>query len=222
MEVHSILSSLPKELEPVLSKLVGKPVVVTASTRNNIAKDNAVQVCGPVAGHIEYVFNLSFHYHAGEKATCWRVIGGSGFDAGVAVSENDSRPGTRERWAEASQRESNLLPRERPFSAVQAPIIRTIHLHSPRKESFPVLATVDPDIDGNWIASRIVKRLELSHSEAEIHKEVPVIKGCTFKKTRLFVDLSCGNLESGHQCQHRFYVVNHCDVFDLLLGARHC
>jgi hypothetical protein len=56
MSLEPLLPSLPKELAPILNKIAGKAVVVTASASNNIAKDNAVQVCGPVAGSIQYMY----------------------------------------------------------------------------------------------------------------------------------------------------------------------
>lgn len=56
MSLESVIHSLPKELGPVLDKIAGKAVVVTASASNNVARDNAVQVCGPVAGTIQYVY----------------------------------------------------------------------------------------------------------------------------------------------------------------------
>ena len=56
MSLDPLLPSLPKELAPILNKIAGKAVVVTASASNNIAKDNAVQVCGPVAGSIQYMY----------------------------------------------------------------------------------------------------------------------------------------------------------------------
>jgi hypothetical protein len=55
MSLDQILPSLPKEVGPFLNRMVDKAVVVTASASNNIAKDNAVQVCGPVAGSIQYM-----------------------------------------------------------------------------------------------------------------------------------------------------------------------
>jgi hypothetical protein len=86
----------------------------------------------------------------------------------------------------------------------------------------PVLATFDPNTEGNWIASRIVKRLDFEHQQAKIHKEVPTFMGQSFERTRIFVDLTCGNQNRRHRCQHRFYVVNHCKVFDILLGTKLC
>jgi hypothetical protein len=56
MSLDPLLPSLPKELAPILNKIAGKAVVVTATASNNIAQDNAVQVCGPVAGSIQYVY----------------------------------------------------------------------------------------------------------------------------------------------------------------------
>jgi hypothetical protein len=56
MSLNPLFPSLPKDLAPILNKIAGKAVVVTASASNNIAKDSAVQVCGPVAGSIQYVY----------------------------------------------------------------------------------------------------------------------------------------------------------------------
>jgi hypothetical protein len=56
MSLSPLLPSLPKDLAPILNKTAGKAVVVTASASDNVAKDNAVQVCGPVAGSIQYVY----------------------------------------------------------------------------------------------------------------------------------------------------------------------
>ena len=56
MSLNPLLPSLPKELAPIFQKIGSKAVVVTATTSNNIAKDNAVQVCGPVAGSIQYMY----------------------------------------------------------------------------------------------------------------------------------------------------------------------
>lgn len=105
MSLDSVVNSLPKELGPVLDKIAGRAVVVTASASNNTARDNAVQICGPVAGTIQYVyvctesprlllylhlqldelsltknhrFNLNLNYHTGESDTCWRLVGGNG------------------------------------------------------------------------------------------------------------------------------------------------
>jgi hypothetical protein len=86
----------------------------------------------------------------------------------------------------------------------------------------PVLATFDPNTEGNWIASRIVRRLEFEYQQASIHKDVPTFMGQSFERTRIFVDLTCGKQKRRHRCQHRFYVVNHCNAFDILLGAKLC
>ncbi len=56
MSLDPLLPSLPKDLAPILKKVAGKAVVVTASASNNTAKDNAVQICGPVAGSIQYMY----------------------------------------------------------------------------------------------------------------------------------------------------------------------
>jgi hypothetical protein len=56
MSLNPLLPSLPKELAPILNRIAGKAVVVTAGACNNVARDNAVQVCGPVAGSIQYVY----------------------------------------------------------------------------------------------------------------------------------------------------------------------
>lgn len=86
----------------------------------------------------------------------------------------------------------------------------------------PVLAVLDPSTEGNWIASRIVKRLNLDYQQASTHKDVPVIMGQTFEKTRIFVDLKYGKQKGSNQCHQRFYVINHCKIFDILLGAKPC
>lgn len=106
--------------------------------------------------------------------------------------------------------------------AVQALNTHLLHLHRPGKDVMPVLATFDPNTEGNWIASRIVKRLGFEHQQAKIHKEVPTFRGQSFERTRIFVDLTCGNQNRRHRCQHRFYVVNHCKDFDILLGTKLC
>jgi NH3-dependent NAD+ synthetase len=114
------------------------------------------------------------------------------------------------------------LQQDNQSLAVQAPNTHQLHLHRPGKGLMPVLATFDPNTEGNWIASRIVKRLDFEYQQAKIHKEVPAFKGQSFERTRIFVDLTCGNENRRHRCQHRFYVVNHCKVFDILLGTKLC
>jgi hypothetical protein len=84
----------------------------------------------------------------------------------------------------------------------------------------PVLALYDQSIEGNWIASRIVKRLKLHYRQGNIYKDVPTIVGQHDKKTRIFVDLKYGRKERSNQCYQRFYVINHCKAFDILLGAK--
>jgi hypothetical protein len=54
MSRNQILPSLQKEVAPFLSRMVDEAVGVTTS--NNVAKDYAVQVCGPVAGSIQYMY----------------------------------------------------------------------------------------------------------------------------------------------------------------------
>lgn len=83
-----------------------------------------------------------------------------------------------------------------------------------------VLATSDSSIEGNWIASRIVKRLGFKHQQAESHRELRAFMGQTFERTRIYVNLTWG--DRVRQCQHRFYVVNHCKAFDILLGSELC
>lgn len=83
----------------------------------------------------------------------------------------------------------------------------------------PLMAICDPNIEGDWIAARIVIRLGLKHEKANSHKTVPDIKGQSFEKTRIFVDLSCEGSEVRGECNRRFFVVNHCDVFDILIGT---
>jgi len=102
---------------------------------------------------------------------------------------------------------------------VQAPETREIRLHCPGKAPMPVLVTYDPNTEGNWIASRLVKRLEFKHQQAPTHKEVPILGGQRFEKTRIFVDLTCGGQQL---CRHRFYVVNHFKLFDILMGEQLC
>ncbi|PVH81842.1 hypothetical protein DL98DRAFT_570943 [Cadophora sp. DSE1049] len=186
-------------------------------------------------------FNFSFHYHAGEKNTCWRLVGKDLPAGGDSRSEPAHQDPSEGKWTKKPQEKANsvsfvvwslLFPAHRlklqrgrqPLSAepMQAPRIQQIHLHCLGKDAMPVLAMIDPTIEGNWIAARIVSRLKLKYKEAVNHKNVPIIKGQSFKRTRIFVDLSCGSLEAGGQCKHRFYVVNHCDVFDLLVGTMVC
>jgi len=212
------MTSLPEELAPILNKIAGKAVVVTARTSNNIAKDNAVQVCGPVAGTIQYIFNLSLHYHAGEIDTCWRLMGET-CAVEVSTSKQSSLRGTQ-KLTEAPIEHPNL--QDNGHLAVQTPKTQQLHLHCTRKGTLPVLATFDPNIEGNWIASRIVKRLEFEHQQSNIHRDVPTFMGQSFEKTRIFVDLTCGKRSRRHRCQHRFYVVNHCKAFDILLGTKLC
>ncbi|KAL2073858.1 hypothetical protein VTL71DRAFT_11184 [Oculimacula yallundae] len=196
MSLDIVLSSLPKtkELSQVLSTAMGNTALLNSSTSHNIAKNNAVQVCGPVAGKIEHTFNLSLHYHAGGKDSPWRPIAGLNSNARISAFEQDV-----------------------PSGAVEAPGIRS-NLHNSRNEVFTVIATIDPKVDGNWIASRIIKRLNYQHQEAETRRSGPAIKGVVFEKTRIYVDLNCGGFEAGRRCKHRFYVVNGCKAFDVLLG----
>lgn len=53
MSLDQIPPSLQEEVVPFLSRIAGEAVGVTTS--NNVAKDYAVQVCGPVAGSIQYM-----------------------------------------------------------------------------------------------------------------------------------------------------------------------
>jgi hypothetical protein len=108
---------------------------------------------------------------------------------------------------------------DRQSLAVQAPT-QQLHWHESGKGFKPVLALYDQSIEGNWIASRIVKRLKLHYQQANTHKDVPTIMGEPHKKTRIFVDLKYGKKEGNNQCYQRFYVINHCKAFDILLGAK--
>jgi hypothetical protein len=54
-----LLPVLPKELAPLLNRIAGKQVVVTSSASDNTATGNAVQVNGPVAGNIQYMYVTS-------------------------------------------------------------------------------------------------------------------------------------------------------------------
>ena len=102
---------------------------------------------------------------------------------------------------------------------MQDPETREVRLQSPGKVAMPVLATYDCNMEGNWIASRLVKRFGFKYQQALTHKEVPIIMGQTFEKTRIFVDLTCGRQQI---CRHRFYVVNHFKTFDILMGEKLC
>jgi hypothetical protein len=53
MSLEQILPSLQKEVAPFLSRIADEAAGV--KTSNNVAKDYAVQVCGPVAGSIQYM-----------------------------------------------------------------------------------------------------------------------------------------------------------------------
>ncbi|KAE9369791.1 hypothetical protein N431DRAFT_560535 [Stipitochalara longipes BDJ] len=217
MSLDQILPTLQKEVAPFLSRIADEAVGV--KTSNNVAKDYALQVCGPVAGSIQYIFNLSLHYHTGEIDTCWRVSRGTeAFQ--VSPSERSPLPRATQKVIEPPPGDPKLFRQDNQRLAVQVPNTHQLHLHRPGKGLMPVLATFDPNTEGNWIASRIVKRLDFEHQQAKIHKEVPAFMGQSFEKTRIFVDLTCGN--SRHRCQHRFYVVNHCKVFDILLGTKLC
>jgi hypothetical protein len=182
-------------------------------------------------------FNLSLHYHAGEIDTCWRLS--SGTDAvEVSTSERSPLPRTAQKLIESPPGDLKLvsvgflfsssllmfiwLQQDNQRLAVQAPNTQQLHLHRSGKGTMPVLATFDPNVEGNWIASRIVRRLEFEYQEASIHKDVPTFMGQSFERTRIFVDLTCGKQRKRHRCQHRFYVVNHCNAFDVLLGAKLC
>ncbi|KAH8755441.1 hypothetical protein F5882DRAFT_49452 [Hyaloscypha sp. PMI_1271] len=217
MSLDQILPSLQKEVAPFLSRIADEAGRVTTS--NNVAKDYAVQVCGPVAGSIQYIFNFSLHYHAGEIDTCWRLSGGTGAFQD-STSERSPLPRTAQKFIEPSSGDPKL--QDIQHLAVQALNTHLLHLHRPGKDVMPVLATFDPNTEGNWIASRIVKRLGFEHQQAKIHKEVPAFSGQSFERTRIFVDLTCGNQNRRHRCQHRFYVVNHCKDFDILLGTKLC
>lgn len=109
---------------------------------------------------------------------------------------------------------------DRQSLAVQAPKIRQVHWHDSGQGFVPVRALYDQSIEGNWIAAGIVKRLKLRYKQANVHKDVPAILGQTQKKTRIFVDLTYGKKDASNQRYLRFYVINHCKAFDMLLGAR--
>jgi hypothetical protein len=128
-----LVDSLPKELGPVLDKIAGRAVVVTASASNNIARDNAVQVCGPVAGTIQYVyvctipslllpplakwinsayeepyrFNLSLNYNTGESDTCWRLVGRAG--AAEVSTSGRSSPKTSQELSQMASEASQMV-----------------------------------------------------------------------------------------------------------------
>jgi hypothetical protein len=53
MSLDQILPSLQKEVAPFLSRIADEAGRITTS--NNVAKDYAVQVCGPIAGSIQYM-----------------------------------------------------------------------------------------------------------------------------------------------------------------------
>ncbi|PMD65648.1 uncharacterized protein K444DRAFT_184376 [Hyaloscypha bicolor E] len=130
--------------------------------------------------------------------------------------------GPRKNSLNPPQETPNWIQQDIQRLAGQAPNTHQLHLHRPGRGVMPVLATFDPNTEGNWIASRIVKRLDFEHQQAKIHKDVPTFMGQNFERTRIFVDLTCGNQNRRHRCQHRFYVVNHCKVFDILLGTKLC
>ena len=183
-------------------------------------------------------FNLSFHYHAGDKGSCWRLVGGDvPVREGCQIEPDHGPPGAG-KWIEESREMAKSV---RPsfsisnFSAhcfkvpknkqvisskpAKAAKTQQILLHGSRKGAMPVIAIVDPNNEGDWIAARIVIRLGLKHEKVDNHKTVPDIKGQSFEKTRIFVDLSCGGPEDRGACIRRFFVVNHCDVFDILIGT---
>lgn len=86
-----------------------------------------------------------------------------------------------------------------------------------------VLATSAPDVQGNWIASRIVKRFSLEYHQDKAHRIVPLQLAASVDKmnTRLYVDLSCGAMNKTGQaspCRHRFFILNGFK-YDLLLGG---
>ena len=105
---------------------------------------------------------------------------------------------------------------------MQAPSTQQLLLHRPGIGLLPVRATFDPNVEGNWISASIVSRFKFEYQQASLHKDVPPYNGQRFDRTRLFVDLTCGKMEGKQRCQHQFFVVNHCDVFDMLLGTKLC
>jgi hypothetical protein len=82
----------------------------------------------------------------------------------------------------------------------------------------PVIATADPKIEGNWMSSRIVRRLDLEYQRDEILQDVPTFDGQCFKQTRKFVLLTCRIPSRNPPCLHRFYIVEHLP-YDVLLGS---
>jgi hypothetical protein len=114
MNLDPLLSSLPKEVDPILNKFAGKAVEFRASASHNTANNNAVQVCGPVASSIQYMyvyiirpsilsplsawtlltdgshrFNFSLHHYTCEIDNCWRLIGRT---SAVEVSTSKRSP----------------------------------------------------------------------------------------------------------------------------------
>jgi hypothetical protein len=106
---------------------------------------------------------------------------------------------------------------------MQPPRTLQLHPHGAGSSSLPlpVLAAFDPNTNRNWIASRIVKRLNLEYQQAGIHEDVPPYQRQNFQRTRIFVDLTCGKRKRNQQCQHRLYVVNKY-IPDILLGSEFC
>lgn len=56
MNLDPNFPTLPKGVASILHNITDQAVGFRASASNNVAKDYAVQVCGPVAGTIQYMF----------------------------------------------------------------------------------------------------------------------------------------------------------------------
>lgn len=124
----------------MLNKFVTRAVIFTASTTHNVAKDSAIQICGPVAGTIQYEyadnsallltslnllpadeeshrFNLNLHFHAGETDSCRGLVGGSEA-AEAAKNKEPSHPKIAPKIVEISERNIGMVSFYSSFSGL--------------------------------------------------------------------------------------------------------
>ncbi|KAJ9133604.1 hypothetical protein NKR19_g9007 [Coniochaeta hoffmannii] len=219
-------SLLPEELA---TSFTGTNAIFPPGISKCVARDDSVQINGHVAGTIQYIINLHLHQHVTQSPDQRVVVLEDGDDA---MKTPKIRPPMKDivtSYSQPSRKHGgdSHTPRPRPSTRISR---QNVVLHSnPRPgtnvpQPQTVLATIDPSSEGNWIAARIVTRLELEYEHDKEREKVPPFDGEALDPTRRYVDLAChgsGTTPTRRRCKHRFYVVNHLPP-DILFGSELC
>ncbi|CAO2651614.1 Nn.00g041840.m01.CDS01 [Neocucurbitaria sp. VM-36] len=189
---------------------------MSTSVSRNISSGNAVQINGPVAGKI---YNLNFqNLVVNCQYNLSTEISTHGKDLVLPSQNPPKTPDMSTSGTETRKPITRSLVNSDLDNLMLPSQYLTLYTKSSERPQI-VRAVYRPTVSNNFIARRIVRRLELkTDNDSSIVK--PLIWGTKcITPTGDYVDLACfaEGCNDGFTC--RLYVVKRCPFFDLLFGS---